>query len=123
MEAITFPDIEAALVDHLSDALGTDAATVSTIIPSPRPTRLVKITRTGGFRASVGHELAQITFDCWDDTGSPAAANLARLVRGHVSTFHGFVREFAAPSFTPDPQTDTPRYRMTVQIMQKSEVL
>lgn len=123
MEAITFPDIEAALVTHLSTELGTDAATVSTRVPSPRPARFVKVTRTGGLRASVGHELAQVTLDCWDSSGGPAAANLARLVRGHVSTFHGFVREFAAPSFTPDPQTDTPRYRMTVQIMQKSEVL
>lgn len=123
MEAITFPDVEAALVTHLTTALAADTATVSTMVPTPRPARFIRVTRTGGFRASVGHELAQVTLDCWDATGSPAAANLARLVRGHVSTFHGFVREFAAPSFTADPQTGTPRYRMTVQIMQKSQTL
>lgn len=132
MEAITFPDAEAVTVAYLNEALTAcgDTAKAATMIPNPRPDRLVKVTRTGGVRASVGHELAQVTIECWDVNG-PAAADLARLVRGHISALHvvdddivaAFAREIGGPVFLPDPQTNLPRYRMTVQLVLKSQTL
>lgn len=130
MEAVTFPDVESVVIDYLSGALTDDSATIATAVPTTRPDRLVKVTRTGGLRASVGHELAQVTMECWDTTG-PAAAALTRLVRGHLAAMHyvdgdivcAFVREVGGPAFFPDALTGMPRYRMTVQLVQKSQTL
>lgn len=132
MEAITFPDVEAVVVGYLSTALTAraDTATVATNVPSPRPSRLVKVTRTGGVRASMGHELAQVTVECWEASTASTAA-LTRVVRGLLSALHvvddgivcAFTREVGGPSFFPDPTTSLPRYRMTVQLIQKSQTL
>ena len=132
MEAITFPDAEGVVIGYLNAQLAGrgDAARVSNMVPNPRPTRLVKVTRTGGGRRSLAQEDAQITVQCWD-ADSPEASDLARIVRGllwamsinangvvaHVPT------EVGGPAFFPDPDTNLPRYQFTVIVRLRAQVL
>ena len=83
MEAITFPDAEGVVIGYLNAQLAGrgDAARVSNMVPNPRPTRLVKVTRTGGGRRSVAQEDAQITVQCWD-ADSPEASDSAGACSG-----------------------------------------
>lgn len=130
MEIITFPDVEAVVVDYLTGAFAMlgESAVVATMVPNPRPSRLVRVTRTGGVRATVGHELPQVTLECWDSDG-PGVANLASVTRGCIEAMHvsengatvAFVREISGPTSFPDALTGLPRYRLTVQIVQKSQ--
>lgn len=101
---------------------------VSTVVPNPRPSRLVKVTRTGGGRRTVAHDDAMVTVECWDTESSDAAA-LADLVRAHLTNFdtvQGFMPrdgEVSGPQFFPDPLTTSPRYQLTVIVRLRAQVL
>lgn len=124
-EVILFPDLEAAVIDYLTGELAAfDAdATVDNTVPDPRPTRLVRVLRTGGARTGVVLEDAQLTIDCWDVLVEDAH-DLAQLCRGlmtampyrYPDTVTYRVHEVGGPNNQPDPDTASPRYTFTVLI-------
>lgn len=124
-ELITFPDVEAAAQDYLETQLAalSDTATVVVKIPDPRPTRMVKLNRTGGVRLGLVLEQAQLTVECWD-ARTDLAHDLAQVVRGllwvmpdRYSTATTYkVAELGGLANLPDPDTALPRYTFTVLI-------
>ena len=122
-----FPDIETALVGALADLLSGrgDTAAVATRVPNPRPPRLVRLVRVGGARRNLAVDQPRIVLECWDDAGDLEAATLGRAVRALVTSMapgpigdawcdvvHD--RGFA---FSPDPDTGTARYLVTVELL------
>lgn len=126
METIAFPDIEAVLIGWLDDVLdGYDVTSpVSTRVPNPRPSRFIRIQRTGGPRRTLVTDGAQVTVEVWDDN-APGAAATARIVRAvllaarNVTTPSGDliyrVEEFSGPALLPDV-SGQPRYSWTVRL-------
>lgn len=124
-EVITFPDVEAAAQDYLSGQLTalSDTAAVVVKIPDPRPTRMVKVNRTGGVRTGLVLEQAQLTVECWD-ARADLAHDLAQIARGllwvmpqRYSTATTYrVEELGGLANLPDPDTALPRYTFTLLI-------
>lgn len=125
-ELVGFPDAEAVVVAYLKGVL--PGVKVSTLVPNPRPDRLVKVTRTGGSRRNVAQDDAMVTLECWDKESADAAA-LANRVRAHLANFDtvdGYVPrdgEVSGPQFFPDPLTSNPRYQLTVIIRLRAKLL
>lgn len=124
--SVLFPDVEAALVGWLPDALTPHVAgvPVSTGTPNPRPDRFIRIQRTGGPKTGPVVDGAQVTVECWDQTAWQAAdtASIVRAVLNgatNVRTPSGAliyrVDEFGGPALLPDP-SGQPRYSWTVQV-------
>jgi hypothetical protein len=111
-EPVTFPDVEAVLVGHLADALDVP---VSTMIPNPRPSRFVRLLRTGGPATSVVIDQAQITVEAWGDSPVDAAL-LAAEARAALNAMTGRVpgvqrvAELAGPANLPDEHSSQARY-------------
>lgn len=138
-ELIAFPDAEAVLVSYLNRELSRrgDAANVSTRHPSdvevPTRTghRFVRVTRSGGPRAHIVADGAQMVVQCWD-SDEVAAAELLQLVRALVWAMAGTdvdgtwvyrVQEFSGPVNYPDPDTDMPRYQISMNVSMKGRAL
>ena len=121
MEAVAFPDVEAAAVAFLKAQLAarSDSAHVGTRVPSPRPARLVRVSRTGGGRRNLVQDDAQVTAECWAPDSVSAAA-LCRLVRALLGSMDTggvwFAGEVGGPVDHPDDLTDSPRYQTTVTL-------
>lgn len=129
VEVIVFPDIEGVIITHLQSVL--ESTHVSTKVPVPRPTRMVKVTRVGGNKIRLNAESAMVTFQCWE-ADSVKASELARLARAYIHALDGEtvngvwiyrVIDVGGPAFVPDPETDTPRYQFTVSLDLKGETL
>ena len=126
MSVVAFPDIETVLVEWVGDVLDARSLSqpVSTRVPNPRPSRFVRIQRTGGPQANVVVDGAQVTFECWDDN-QPDAAETARVLRAELAAIrntttgsgHLMYRtdEFSGPSLLPDV-SGQPRYSWTVRV-------
>lgn len=121
MEAVAFPDVEAAAVAFLRSELAarSDAVHVSTRVPNPRPARLVRVSRTGGGRRNLVQDDAQVTAECWG-VDSVKASELCRLVRALLGSMDTgavwFAGEVGGPVDHPDDLTDSPRYQTTVTL-------
>lgn len=126
MSTVAFTDVEALAVAYLRAQLSArgDTAKVATEVPSPRPTRLVKVTRNGGVATWPVTDTALLVAQCWD-TDTIGASTLARLVRALLwalpaDATHGAdvrrVDEVGGLAFFPDPNTDLPRYQLSVEI-------
>lgn len=123
---VAFPDAEAAVIAHVRDQLAVLGALVpvSGKVPNPVPTRHVRVVRTGGLRRDLATDRARLTFECRDSAGEPGAVELARLVRAIVTQAPGymggvwvdFAAEVGGPASSPDPDTGTPRYLLTVEL-------
>lgn len=142
VEVIEFPDVEAGLVgyytaqlpalgwparplpDDPDEPLGGDVY-VCTLIPAPRPDVLVRVLRTGGPRLDMIRDAAQVTVDVWHPVEGSAIAladairSLTEALPRHpAAPFNAYrVQEFAGPVSQPDPDTVTPRYVLTAQIV------
>lgn len=126
MSTVAFPDVEAVLVGWLPDALSAHGVNVpvSTKVPNPRPSRFVRILRTGGPQQTLVTDGAQVTVEVWDDSG-PSAAATARVVRAvlanvrNVTTPSGDLiyrtDEFSGPALLPDPSGQH-RYTWTLRL-------
>lgn len=113
------PDVEALMIAFLKPVIAP--VKVATKVPSTRPASFVRVYRTGGSAVNRILEEAQITVDAWAAT-EVAAFELASscreallndasrmpLVRGATET--------GGLYFSPDPDTNTPRYRFTVAL-------
>ena len=132
-DVVAFPDVEAALIGWLADALPVYGINVplSTQVPNPRPGRFVRIMRTGGPEHNLVVDGAQVTVECWDVT-APEASATARIVRAVLSAARNVTTpsgdliygtaEFAGPAMLPDV-SGQPRYSWTVQVHARGTAL
>lgn len=126
MSVVAFPDVETVLVEWISDVLeGHDLEQpVTTRVPNPRPSRFVRIQRTGGPQSNLVVDGAQVTIECWDDN-QPDAAATARILRAELAAIRNVTTgsgdliyrtdEFSGPSILPD-LSGQPRYSWTVRV-------
>lgn len=129
MELIIFPDAEAVVISHLKTVLpGTH---ISTKVPTPRPARLIKVTRVGGPKVRLNAESAMLVFECWE-ADTVKASDLARLAKAYVHAMAGEnvagnwvykVTEVGGLAYNPDPESDYPRYQFTVSLDLRGETL
>jgi metal-dependent amidase/aminoacylase/carboxypeptidase family protein len=127
VERILFPDAAAAVIGALNTqlpALGFTSVPVRSRVPNPRPSRFVLVFRTGGPRANVVTDSAQLTIEAWaaSDVDAHDLAQAARAVligmEGAVTggvTVYG-IDEFSGPAFLPDPESDQSRYTWTASV-------
>lgn len=118
---VVMPDAVGLLVTHLRTVLDDP---VHATIPASRPSAFVLVRRTGGPRADLIRDSAQITLEAYGPTDK-AAHDLLQLARAHVHALRGEalgnstvyrVTEFAGPGNLPDPLSDASRYTLTVQV-------
>lgn len=123
MEVLLSPDVETAAISWLRSGLGVLAAKVATTVPATMPVTMVRVSLTGGTRSGIASDTAQLTVECWAPDG-PTASNLARRAQAIMlsaawnSAGGVFVRRVelvgGVQSF-PDPDTNKPRYQLTVR--------
>lgn len=116
-----FPDVAALVLSWLRPRLGVPATMT---VPSSRPGSFVTVQRTGGPRANLVTDGAQITVDSW--AASPAdAQDLAQRARAHLHAAVGQmvdgtplyrVVEYSGPAWMPDPESAHARYRQTFAV-------
>jgi hypothetical protein len=126
-ELVVFPDLVKAVIPYLSaqlTALG-EPAPVSSRVPNPRPTRLVKVQQTGGSRANILVARPSLLVECWDGDDAKAfrlasvcAAILEAATRGDQPIaagvwIGGTPEDFSVPVLFPDPLTNSPRFQFT----------
>lgn len=124
---ITFPNSAALVLTRLRTVLPTQIAPSRTDkgfvhdIPNPRPTIFVRVFRTGGPKATLVTDAAQLTIESWAPDADIACTN-AELVRAYVndlpgkvvggSTFY-LVEELSGPAELPDPLSESRRFTWT----------
>jgi len=122
-EVLVSPDVLAAATSYLRAGLGVLADRVATEVPSTMPNNMVKVSLTGGSRAGLVQDTAQVTVECWS-SNTPTASLLARTAHAYMlaaaSTSAGglFVRKVetvGGVQYFPDPDTTKPRYQFTVR--------
>lgn len=124
METIAAPRIIADLVTGLPALLAAhgETAPIHTRIPNPRPSRFLRLLRTGGDRPNLVTFQAQITYECWDDSET-AAEEFATVVQAVLLSMHGLtvggafvhrVQEVGGPQDLPDPTSEQPRFTGSV---------
>lgn len=115
-ETIVFPDATLTIVDILEAALpgfGCDVP-IGGHVPNPRPAVFVRVLRTGGVRATLVTDAAQVTVESWASrTGD--AHDLAQLVRAVLLAAPGAagvvaVEELSGPADLPDPESNQHRF-------------
>lgn len=122
---IVFPSAVTVAIDYLREqlhALGIDDQVVHSI-PNPRPTRFVRVLRTGGPRQTIVTDGAQLTIECWADRADQAEAR-AQVVRAllYVMPYRAtdvtvyLVEELAGPSDLPDPLSNQARQTWSVLV-------
>jgi hypothetical protein len=127
-EVIVFPDVGAIVIDYLAQGLLDRSVTAAVVSRIPTPVNgngiTVRCYRTGGLNTQKVIDQAQLTLECYAPTAEEAhdvlqlCRGLVHALQGTVQggvTFYG-VNEFAGPVEFPDPNTDTPRYTMTMQV-------
>ena len=118
---VVFPDAAAAVTSRLGDELDIET---DHKVPNPRPDEFIVVRRVGGPRRDLVTDEATLTIEAWAQT-EEAAHDLAQLARAHVHAMAGTtegdarvyrVGEFAGPASLPDPESDQPRYTLTVTV-------
>lgn len=111
------PDVEALVIAFLRPVVSP--VRVGANVPATRPDEFVRAYRTGGAALNRVLETANITIDV-EAKSSVRAVELAQDCREALlnrSSEMPLVRgcdEVGGLYFTPDPDTNTPRYRFTV---------
>jgi hypothetical protein len=124
VEAIAFPDVEAAWIAYLKTRI---TEKVGTVVPSPAPTSYVRVSRTGGV-STLSHDGPTVLFECFGQS-TVAAATLVRIVRAHVlaaarqSVTFIRVSDGGGPAYLPDPDTNQPKYQFLVQCTTRGTAL
>jgi len=117
-EIVTFPDVEALLVDLLNGeftARSETALKAHTKVPTERPDEFVRVLSGGGQDETKVSESALITIEGWAQTEARAYAicDLARaIIRSQDGLIRG-ARGFSYPQNLPDPVANQVRYTST----------
>lgn len=127
-EVIVFPDVEALVVSYLNTAFTarSETARASTKVPATRPTKFVRVIRTGGPSSELVIDRAQLTIEAWANKATDAIA-LMQLTRGlmhaidqvtYSSRTYQFYKpqEFSGPANLPDPDSGQERYTETFSV-------
>jgi hypothetical protein len=114
---VLFPDAVAIVIGYLVDALPT--VPIHRQVPDVRPTKWVRVIRTGGVQYTPITEAAQITVEAWSDSAADAA-DLAQLARAHLNACVGVIAhrvdELAGPADLPDVESQQRRYTWSVLV-------
>jgi hypothetical protein len=126
-ELIVFPDpipaIRSAWLDNRA-TLGYSTVGIYGAVPDPRPSRFVRLLRTGGARQWPVIDNVMVTIEAWAESDAHAAL-LAQSVRAVVNAMQGTVvdtvtiytvTEFSGPANVPDPVSNQPRHSWTVEL-------
>lgn len=126
-EVIVFPDVEAIVISYLNAefAARSETARASTKVPKTRPTKFVRVLRTGGPSEFI-MDRAQLTLEAWANKATDAIA-LMQLTRGLMhaidrvtysgSTYQFYApQEFSGPANLPDPDSSQERYTETFSV-------
>lgn len=123
---IVFPDVLPDLLAYVRDLAG-EGVHVAGRVPNPLPAvPLVVLRRSGGSETSIVIDRPRIDAQVWHDD-EPAAAALATQVRTWLLGAPGRVpRVRAATTFAglipiPDPESNRPRYLLTVELAVRGE--
>lgn len=124
---VVFPDATAIIIGRLADDLAAEfneTCPVVPRIPTERPTRFVRVVRTGGPRLNLVADDAQITVESWGDSDEDAH-DLAQQCRAIINAMPGTsvdgvavyrVAEAAGPANLPDPDSAQSRYTQTFTV-------
>lgn len=129
MTVLVFPDVTAAACAALDDALPAvlgRPALAGNRVPDPRPARFIVAYRSGGTRATLVTEAAQVSFDCYGDSQADAedVAGAARAVlfglkgtRSVDGTDIYDVFDVGGHVDAPDPLSDQPRVLFSLALV------
>jgi hypothetical protein len=133
LPVVVFPDIQTVVVDYLTDVLANRTESyvfgvkVGTLVERPRLPVAVTVERAGGIRTLPSVDNPRVEIQVWHGNDQDAH-RLAQLVRallhampGVVDTSDGpvtvtRVADFAGPFRSPDPISNHPRVRFTVEV-------
>lgn len=130
---VAFGQIEVAVADHLAAQLAGRGVTVPVLNAVPRtarPPSYVLVLRPGGSQHNLVTDRPRLVTEVVAETGT-AAGELAAVVRallggiapGRVaSVWIDRVRN-AGLAFSPDPDTNAPRYLITTELWQRGNAL
>lgn len=137
MGVTIFPDATALTIAYLADTLPQALAdcavgaqvVVASLVPRPRPPLFVRVQPTGGSLRDAAHERQMMAVQCWNEAGEVPASDLARMVCALLRAWPLSIergREVtsvsaSSPYFFPDPNTDTPRYQITCEVVCRAE--
>lgn len=119
---IVMPNCAALVIARLKTAL--PALTIVHDVPNPRPATFVRVFRTGGPKATLVTDAAQLTIESWAADADTAATN-AELVRAHINDLPGrtvsgvaFYRvdELSGPAELPDPLSESRRFTWSAAV-------
>jgi len=119
---ITFPNCAALVLTRLRIVLPT--LVFHHDVPDTRPDIFTRVFRTGGVKATLVTDAAQLTFESWAPDADTACTN-AELVRaqvhdlpGRVVDGHAFylVEEASGPAELPDPDSKSRRFTWTALV-------
>lgn len=124
---VAFPDAELVCVDYLVDELAlrdepfADDVAVGTRKPSPMPHGpVIQVRRVGGLRQTVVTDQPRIDLLVWHSTDKNARdlTELARALLCRPAREGGLeAEEFAGPTRFADPDSDQPRWLLTVEFV------
>lgn len=116
MSAVTFPDAVAVVLGRLRTTL--PGLTFAHDVPVPRPPVFIRILRTGGPRANLVVDGAQLTIESWASTAELASTNAEKVraqlnalpeQRGVMPAIYR-VDEMSGPAELPDPASASRRF-------------
>lgn len=122
VSVITFPNAAVVVIGRLRTAL--PSLTFVHDVPTTRPLVFVRIFRTGGPRANLVVDGAQLTVESWAPDADTASTN-AEAVRAqlnHLPEQSGLmppiyrVDEFSGPAELPDPISSSRRFTWSVVV-------
>lgn len=112
-----FTDTEAEVIAFIDERIDEP---VSLRVPSPRPRTFVRVWGSGGDGVNRIVDDVQITVEAWaaDDADAAELALRVRDLLLHETRALPLARRVEAtrPYFTPDPDTEVPRYRFTARL-------
>lgn len=122
MSAVTFPDAAAVVISRLKTALPTLAFHHD--VPNERPLIFIRIFRTGGPRANLVVDSAQLTIESWAPDVDTAMTN-AQAVRARLNVLPELpaspsvcrIDEFSGPQELPDPLSASRRVTWTAAVL------
>ncbi|MFC4124935.1 hypothetical protein [Nocardia rhizosphaerae] len=128
-----FAQIEVAVADHLTAALpmrGIIVPVRNAVPRTGRPPSYVLVTRPGGGQRNLATDGPRLVVEVVAESGADAGS-LAAIVRALLrAAAPGYVGEVwidrtrdVGLAFSPDPDTNAPRYLLTVEVWQRGAAL